>query len=766
MSVQCSAPSYNRVSLAMLGTSVLPAKSEPYERVSAALAVRAAIGSTRTPRTLLFLLPEGTSSTARYVLAGLLAGNHAHQHGAGVLPVDECRAFLTAQILFITPVVSECISDLHEIHLASTTVLTDLWKITRFTRNTHKTSSRQRILVANPGWASARMQEHKYSAVVIDATHPRTLHQLPQLLRLSRDHSSYCVVVAPVLPPALMSQLGTNETDVWIWDPLAQTNAKNAVGDKRHPIPPIPTHSFYICTEDSEGDHLLDDAYREIASATKLANGRTYPGLPLVWSILNKLRTLTVPLTTYDEVAGATYGRGLTSRMRMLDEISGHGDAIWDASWPRIRMALDNVFAAFLKRTETAKFWVLAERLDSLLRSRHDLVRLVAPSKVEVELLTNSLQDVVDTASESIADGRLEITTYRDDAIRVSQGQPAFTLLLGMRPFAYRHLNVYPSHPQEQILYPFEADIARHSIEHQYIAAEALQGPSRLALLERLHFSAIKEIALPQSPAPQFQMARVDGKPVTISRPSDITTDLDIDWHATNDDAFRLYSIDANDDVPRTGEVVDITFAGGYLVRYPVDQKLDVYYEETEVIERVPAAELQPGMRIVRFVDGHYDSLFQRTAEAIQNKLPVRERMALELWNTSKRNLARNHNKKLDLYESLCARGLKSTYTTCQSWFKDEDDTIAPRTFADFVVIAKATNSFKTEKLIDDVFRCIQKVRGRHRSAGRQLHALLRAVVSSDGYDDALESIRKVDPDLADVFSAVDVAEIERVQRG
>lgn len=766
MSVQVPTSAYNMVGLALLGTSVLPAKSEPYERVSAAMSVRAALCARQTPSTLLFLVPEGTSSTARYIVAGLLAGNYAHQHGNGFLPPEECHAFLTSQILLITPAVSECITDLKDVRLAGTTLLTDLWDIIPLAKHPTNSNTKLRIFVTNPGWATSRIRDRKYSAVVIDATHPRTLNQLEHLATLAREQSSFCVIVAPILSPHLVAELSQNTSNVWIWDPLSQMNANNAVSGARNSSLSAPVHTFYVCGDDSEADQVLEHAYREIAAASKLANGQAYPGLNLIWSILNRLRTLTIPLTAYDEVASGTYGGGLTSRMRMLNDIAGHGIPAWDATWPRVRSALESAFETFVSRGETAKFWVLAERLDKLLRSGRSAIRLVVPSQVEVELLAKMLHDLFDTVSDSLTDGHLEITTYRNDALRVAHGEPAHTLLVGARPFIYRYLNAYPSHQQEEILYPFEVPIQRGLLERQYAAAETLQGDNRLALLEHLQFSALAEVAGPPSPAPQMEVARADGHPVRIAKTSNVTTDLDINGYTEDEDVLRTYVTVESNGFSRSGESVDVTFSGGMLVRYSIEQTVDVYYQETDVIERVPAAALKPGMRVIRFVDGRYDSLFQRTTEAIQNKLPVRERMAVELWNIAKRNLVRLHEKRMDLYEALCAHGLKSTYASFRTWFKEDADTIAPQTFNEFVVIANATNAFKSEKQIGDVFRCIRKLRGRNRSIGRKLHALLRAVVSRDGYEEALESVRTIDPDLADVFAAVDVTEIESVERG
>jgi hypothetical protein len=59
----------------------------------------------------------------------------------------------------------------------------------------------------------------------------------------------------------------------------------------------------------------------------------------------------------------------------------------------------------------------------------------------------------------------------------------------------------------------------------------------------------------------------------------------------------------------------------------------------------------------------------------------------------------------------------------------------------------------------------VQQVRGRNRAAGRKLKAVLRALQAEAGYEDALDSVRRVDPDLADVYAAVDVVEVVSVRQ-
>jgi hypothetical protein len=90
---------------------------------------------------------------------------------------------------------------------------------------------------------------------------------------------------------------------------------------------------------------------------------------------------------------------------------------------------------------------------------------------------------------------------------------------------------------------------------------------------------------------------------------------------------------------------------------------------------------------------------------------------------------------------------------------------MAPQQSAEFEVLANATGAFRSQKLVSETFKCIQQVRGRNRKVGRSLRALLRALLSQAGYEEALDSIRQVDPDLADVYAAVDIVEVVSVNR-
>ena len=66
--------------------------------------------------------------------------------------------------------------------------------------------------------------------------------------------------------------------------------------------------------------------------------------------------------------------------------------------------------------------------------------------------------------------------------------------------------------------------------------------------------------------------------------------------------------------------------------------------------------------------------------------------------------------------------------------------------------------------MLKTTFEAVLCIRSRNRVAGKSLRKFLRAVVSGDGYDDALESARKLDTALGDVLAAVEVLEVQSVR--
>jgi hypothetical protein len=215
----------------------------------------------------------------------------------------------------------------------------------------------------------------------------------------------------------------------------------------------------------------------------------------------------------------------------------------------------------------------------------------------------------------------------------------------------------------------------------------------------------------------------------------------------------------------RPGHTVSVTFTNGDVTPFVEGHVVDVYYSETDHLEREKVEELKPGMQVLQFVDGHYDDLFFRTKVALRRRLSFRDRARLEMWDVGKDLLLKSNANKKALYESLRVEGLSSTYERFNAWIGDDAQTIAPQQQDEFVVLAKATKLFPAEAMMMETFKCIQSIRGRYRSLGKKLHSVLRALRTQSGYEDALESIRKIDPDVADAYAAVRLAEVRLVER-
>jgi hypothetical protein len=263
---------------------------------------------------------------------------------------------------------------------------------------------------------------------------------------------------------------------------------------------------------------------------------------------------------------------------------------------------------------------------------------------------------------------------------------------------------------------------------------------------------------------PRLIVQTAEGHPVRLAREADVSQVLDIDSlidsGTAGDDTSALTFAREHTPSGVSGDAIEVAFAQGEVARYSASQNVDVFFSETGVVQRYPAAALQRGWRLISFVDGRYDGLFSRLTDVVNARLPQKERVALELWQKAKTDLFGRYDNKTILYDKLRSQGLSSTYEAFMGWFDDEDGNLAPQQFGEFEVVAKECGIYNSPKLIRTTFDAVQHRRGRNRSCGRQLKQFLRAVVSGDGYNEALDSARKLDAALGDVLAAVELLEV------
>lgn len=756
--------STQRVTDALLRKPVLPSGAKAFERISGAMCVRSALAS-KGEQTLIFLVPEATATPARQVTACLLVGDHAHAHGDGELPPAEVRRLLKGDVLLVTQAVSETKNVLDELPIGAYQRLKDCWDVIPASKYSNaQRRDKPRLLVANPGWVAKSAAGRRFGAVVIDASHPRTLEQLPELVKAARGCSSLRFVVAPPASDLVLRACGyPDSAAVWFWDPEAQADAEVAVETKTSDATRASERNLWVCDSDAVATASLENLHLRLCEAARAAAGAYYPGLQQTWGIYNRLRQLVVPLAHLEEAAATTWSGNLRARIDDLAAVSGHGTVAWDTTWPKLFEATTGAYETLLQREETAKFWAMAATIEKSITVPGKLLRIVVPSEAEGELVTPLLGHLVDGFAAALSAGRLEIVTTSQEARLVAEGRVAPTVLLGPRT-KNRHLDAFPTHDVEVLVYPHEVAVERAHLAKLYEPWTRATDETRAKLLAPLGLRPIN--IRPEGSgacAPRLNLRRADGHQIAETSRSEVTWDIDLDALAAGGSAI------SGDYQPtlstEAGDVVEVSFSNGTKAAYYAGQNVDVFFPASQTLQRYSPQALQPGWKVVSFVDGRYDTLFQRLTEIVAVRRPAKERALLELWDAVKRQLAQRNPNRLPLYERLTQRGLKSSYETFTSWLrKGEDEVVAPRHFEEFKVLADESGAFKSPELLEDTFHAVQHERGRNRVAGRTLKNFLRAVVSGDGYDEALSSARKLDTALSDVLVAVEVLDVASIK--
>jgi hypothetical protein len=761
------------VTQALLHKAILPAWGKGFEKVSAAIAVRLALIAHASPRILLLLIPGASDTTARYVAAGLLVGDFAHRNGGNRIGIRESGPLLNGDLLLITQSVTQSKAAFEDLKLANRHPLGEMWEVAALTKYTKTRYAKPRIYITNPGWIPEQLPKRPFGAVVIDATQPRTMTKLAAVLEGPISKVPIRIVVLPPMEKPFLRDCGyPSNANVWFWDPQAQCDADALVGTRICEESPPRHRTVWVCDDGDDGAAILETAHSRLYKILKQAAGQSVPGLREAWGIYHKLRQLTVPLAQLEQLDGRAWSGSLKHRVDALATINGHGNPVWDANWYGLSAVIVQAYEVFVKREEPAKFWVLAMRVEDWLRSADARpYRIVVSEQQEAILLWSLLESLVDGAKEARVDGLIEITTVNEDARRVSGGQFAHTLLSGVRVTRRRYLDVYPPHDIEVLAYQFEAQMELEVQTRLYHFINNLTDErNRIALLQPLGLKVNPTSQpCPRTAAPRLQCVVGQGRKVHFITLAPVSGALDLDQLADTGGTTALdqYCKLTCNVVP-IGNVpfVEVDYKDGTSARYPEDHLLDVFLSMTDQIQRKKVKELHPGWQVVSYVDDRYESLFQRITKAIDDRLPQRDHVAMALWEHAKYVLLQRYGgDKKALVEELETKGLSSHAETVLSWFYENDEgPMAPQRQNEFMVVARASGCFTDETLIERTFVCIQQQRGRHRQVGKALRRLLRAILTGEGYEEALESAHKFDSAIGDVFSAVELLEVGRIR--
>lgn len=714
--------------------------------------------------------------------AGLLLADFVCRHAPEKMSHGTGGPLLAGDVLIITHSVGDTIEWLNTIQFKDYR-LRDHWHVGSFSKFS-RSHGPARVFAANPGWVLEESLDRRISALLIDATHPRTLTKVPRLLDKIGKMPLQILVTCP-LPKFELAKISNQQTGIWLWHPEAKSAVEEVItGMKPVSIPPV-TRTLHIC-DDPVMDETLSEVHNLLSFCMSMQD-RPMPAVWEAWSLLQRFRQLAVPLPQVEDITHQVWGAlSFSKRLERLKNEWPETAAV-EFRWPKILDGLHKIYDHLQGHKEPDKFWAVAESVQDHLSEREAL-RIVAPTDYEATILALNLTPWVDGWLEA-QESRVEIISAKEEARRVSAGECKHTFLLGARTGFFKYLDIYPSCPVDIAVYPYEANQDRNQQERYYDFLELLQS-------EEERTNILKKLEMPLTPKDDRKciscrpILHCDKEAESRLRKADIVT-LEPEMFNIDHLAESGVSASWNEDPPPGHEAkggfwqkreknVHVTFIGGLAVDYARDQMIDVYHHSVGGIQRYPAFELKPGMRVAMLVDGMYESLYERLLEALREKVCLNDRMLLSLWDQAKLKVLRHYKTKRDLHRHLVGKGISIDYATMRLWFRDEPspeqlafdfhdprskdaETIAPRDYKNMKILADESGVYSNEGLIKATYKMIQHERGRRRKAGIALHDLLRAIAAGEGYENALTGARKLGSSVADVLNAVELKEIKTV---
>jgi hypothetical protein len=766
-------------------------KKEEFKRASIVIANRLAISARKKQHRFVMMVPPPSDSTCNVLCAGLLFADFVHKSAPKLVPEEEKGSLLGTELLLITHAVGSTIDNLREFSLgAGAGCIQDYWHIESFSRYYKPITSGARIFVANHGWIIDGLPKTDKNVAIIDATHPRTLTKVQQLLAILEDFRLVLLITPPLMKREL-TELGWPErTSVWFWDPESKRQIKEILSNKCL-SPSVPPKRSIWLSQDSEVDAALDELHDSLGRCTSIAGNKQVPGIREAWSLYHRLRQLSAPLPQVEDATFRTWG-SIPFRKR-IERLQNEWPETFEIEvrWPAVIEGLRSIYNLLSSREEPVKFWVIAERAQKYMAKRIP-IRIVVPTEHEATILNVTYNLLIDGWIQAQQAENVEIVSVREEARRVSNGDHRLTILSGFRVGRQRYLDIYPEFETEVVAYPYEAEIELLQQDQLYSFAETIQNDiERSEFLKRLGLPIKAGAASNLSQRPEIM---VSGRSEATARKARVIMPepwIEIDKLASEsipgswDEDVMEHPTDEVGSTRQRDQDVFVRFSDGRVINYAPWDMLDIYHSGTEDIRKHKAEEVQRGMKAIRMVDQSYDSLFDRLIEALNAKLGPYSGLTLELWNRAKAALFKRYDYKvLPMHRDLQAKGLSVDYPATLSWFRDErlspqaslgfsknvqesnlPEAMAPQQYPDFKVVAEHSGIYPNEKMIKDTFQVIREERGRRRNAGHVLHNLLRAIASGNGYDHALAEARKFDAGVGEVLAAVDVQEIAEVRK-
>ncbi|GIW26655.1 MAG: hypothetical protein KatS3mg070_0018 [Meiothermus sp.] len=702
---------------------IYPQGLDVYARLSGVLGRRA----WEQRRRLILMDSTRPSPLPQTLAVGLLVADFFHREMYH-------SPYLKGNLLIVTRQVGQLRESLREFRLGEAgDSLERFWEIRTLSRY-QPPGSRPAIYLANPGWPL----EHPFAAVIIDATDPRVLACLENL------PFNHYLAVTPPLDEATLARLGRSAV---LWDEAAKGWVAREFNRHEHPGHPAssPSYRWVEVIEDAELDKVLWAAYQQLAEAQAMFGG-FFP-LRQAWGLFHQLRMLSVPLYRLENLRKHKGRPTLRDRLDSLEpEAPSH--PVQRLLWQRVLDRLSEAYEALQHRDLPPKFFALVEWLEqhnAELRS----CWVVATTQTEAILLQSLCMDVSPRQLFIGFGGSAEVLWSNEEERRAAQGLGSERLLLGYRSASQRYLDLGPANVAV-LAYPFEARIESYLCEQRQRWLEYL-------VTERdrvLHSLGLKPPSPPDLPVTRLEFS----KQKAVVQPLSVLTE-----EAPRLDLHALAEYQVN---PRTGgnrgptvEEMKVELEGGLILYLPKTRLVTLFVPGQGNVEKL-AQQLQPGDRMIIFVDGVYDDLFERISEALQPLVQMEERLYLELWEAAKLKLQVQYPNMAELHRALARRGLERDPTTVRSWFA-KGQTLAPQQFHDFLLLTSIMGLPESLNR-PQLWRAIENHRTRHRQLGRLLHRVLESIVSGSGYEGSLREARQQGISLEELLSAVDVRRVVR----
>ncbi|MCS7080478.1 MAG: hypothetical protein NZ585_10600 [Chloracidobacterium sp.] len=699
---------------------IYPRGFDVYARLSSVLGRRA-----WEQRRRLILMDSARPSPLPQTLAvGLLVADFFHRE-------TYHSPYLKGNLLIVTRQVGQLRESLREFRLGEAgDSLARFWEIRTLSRY-QPPGSRPAIYLANPGWPL----EHPFAAVIVDATDPRVLARLESL------PFSHYLAVTPPLDEATLARLGESAV---LWDEAAKGWVAREFDGRERPAFSPPNRRVEVI-EDTELDKVLWTAYQQLAEAQ--ANFGGFPPLWQAWGLFHQLRMLSVPLYRLESLLKEEGRTTLRDRLASL-ELEAPSHPVQRLLWQRVLDRLREAYEALQQRDLPPKFFALVEWLEQCNTERRSCW-VVATTRAEATLLQSLCMAVSPRQLFIGFGGSAEVLWSKEEERRAAQGLGPERLLLGYRSASQRYLDLGPA-KVAVLAYPFEARIESYLCEQRQRWLEHL-------VTERsqvLHSLGLKLPSPPGLPAARLEFSQR----TAVVQPLNVLTEEAprLDFHA-------LAEYQAN---PRaagnrgtTAEEMEVELEGGLILYLPKTRLVTLFVPGQGHAEK-PAQQLQPGDRMIIFVDGIYDDLFERISEALLPLVRIEERLSLELWEAAKRTLQAQYPNLAELHRELARHGLERDPTTVRGWFA-KGQTLAPQQYDDFLLLTSIMGLPESLKR-PQLWRAIENHRTRHRQLGRLLHRVLESIVSGSGYEGSLREARQHGISLEELLSAVDVRRVVR----